>query len=101
MCNELYPDLTCLNELMYTTGKVRQEKCGITIKRRGKGSRGINKSKWQLKLEKEIELFRKELSLVDETQKDKILRSGKAKRVARKYKIESKTQIPCIKQELK
>ena len=101
LCNELNPDLTCLNELMYTTGKVLQEKCGITIKRRSKGSRGINKSKWQLKLEKEIELFRKELSLLDEIQKDKILRSGKAKKVVRKYKIESKTQIPCIKEELK
>ena len=54
LCNELNPDLTCLNELMYTTGKVLQEKCGINIKRRSKGSRGINKSKWQLKLEKEI-----------------------------------------------
>ena len=101
LCNELNPDLTCLNELIYTTGKDLQEKCGITIKRRSKGSRGINKSKWQLKLEKEIELFRKELSLLDEIQKDKILRSGKAKKVVRKYKIQSKTQIPCIKEELK
>ena len=32
---------------------------------------------------------------------DKILRSGKAKKAVRKYKIESKTQIPCIKEELK
>ena len=53
------------------------------------------------KLEKEIELFRKEFSLLGEIQKEKILRSGKAKKVVRKYKIESKTQIPCIKEELK
>ena len=101
LCNELNPDLTCLNELMYATGKVLQKKCGITIKRRSKGSRGINKSKWQLKREQEIELFRKELSLLDEIQKDKRLRSGKAKKVVRKYKIESKNQTPCIKEELK
>ena len=86
---------------MYTRGKGLQEKCGITIKRGSKGSHGINKSEWQLKLEKEIELCRKELSLLDESQKDKILRSGKAKTVVRKYKIESKTQVPCIKEELK
>ena len=30
-----------------------------------------------------------------------MLRSGRAKKVVRKYKIESKTQIPCIKEELK
>ena len=54
LCTELNPDLTCLNELMYTKGEVLQETCSITIKRRSKGSRGINKSKWQLKLEKEI-----------------------------------------------
>ena len=45
LCNELNPDLTCLNELMYKTGKVLQEKYGITIKRRSKDSRSINKSK--------------------------------------------------------
>ena len=31
ICNELNPNLTCLNELLYLAGKVLQEKCGLKL----------------------------------------------------------------------
>jgi len=101
ICNELNPDLTCLNELLYSAGKVLQEKCGMKLQKKRRNTRGTNKPKWQLKIEKEIEAFRREISLCEELQKDKEIRSGNAKKITRKYKIVSKSQIPSIKEELK
>ena len=101
ICNELNPDLSCLNELMYSAGKVLQEKCGLKLQKKRRKARDTNKPKWKLKIEKEIETFRRETSLYEELQKDKEIRSGIAKKVMRKYKIVSKSQIPSIKEELK
>ena len=101
ICNELNPDLTCLNELLYSAGKVLQEKCGMKLQKKRRNTRGTNKPKWQLKIEKEIETLRREISLCEELQKDKEIRSSNAKKVVRKYKIVSKSQIPSIKEELK
>ena len=101
ICNELNPDLTCLNELLYSAGKILQEKCGMKLQKKRRNTRGTNKPKWQLKIEKEIETLRREISLCEELQKDKEIRSSNAKKVVRKYKIVSKSQIPSIKEELK
>ena len=101
ICNELNSELTCLNELLYSAGKVLQEKCGMKLQKKRRNTRGTNKPKWQLKIEKEIETFRREISLCEELQKDKEIRSGNAKKISRKYKIVSKSQIPSIKEELK
>ena len=49
----------------------------------------------------EIESFRREISILEELQKDNGEKSGKARKVIRKYKILSKEQIPTIKEELK
>ena len=100
LCNEMDPNLTELNELIYATGKVIQKRCGVK-KRKQNSVRKPNKPKWQVKLDKEIKNFRKEISLPEEPQKDKEIRSGKAKKVIRKYKIESNDKIPTIKEELK
>jgi len=54
-----------------------------------------------VKIEKEIENFRREISILDELQKDNGKQSRKARKVIRKYKILSKEQIPTIKEELK
>jgi len=34
ICNELNPDLTYLNELLYSAGKVLQEKCGMKLQKK-------------------------------------------------------------------
>ena len=101
ICNELNPDLTRLSELLHSAGKVLQEKCDIKLQKKKRNTRGMTKQKWQLKIEKEIETFRREISLCEELQKKKGIRSGNAKEIMRKCKIVSKSQIPSIKEELK
>ena len=101
LCNEMDPNLTKLNELIYATGKVLQKRCGVKHKRKQNSVRKPNKPKWQVKIDKEIENLRKEISLLEELQKDKEIRSGKARKVIRKYRIESNDKIPAIKEELK
>ena len=53
------------------------------------------------KIDREIENLRKEISLLVVLRKDKEIRSGKARKVVRKYRIESNDKIPAIKEELK
>ena len=74
ICNELNPDVTCLNELLYSPGKVLQEKCGMKLQKQKRNTRVTNKRKWQLKIEKEIETFQREISSCEELQKDKEIR---------------------------
>ena len=101
LCNEMDPNLTELNELIYATGNVIQKRCGVKHKRKQNSVRKPNKPKWQVKIDKEIENLRKEISLLEGHQKGKEIRSGKARKVIRKYKIESNDKIPTIKEELK
>ena len=100
LCHDMNPDLTELNELIYATGRVLQAKCGIKSRKK-KTKRKPSKAKWQVKIEKEIENFRREISILEELQKDSGEKSGKARKVIRKYKILSKEQIPTIKEEPK
>jgi len=85
---------------MYATGRVLQAKCGIKLRKK-ETKKKPRKAKWQVKIEKEIENFRREISILDELQKDNGKQSRKARKVIRKYKILSKEQIPTIKEELK
>ena len=101
LCNKMDTNLTELNELIYATGKVLQNRCGIKHKRKQNSVHKPNKPKWQVTIDKEIENLRKEISLLEELQKDKEIRSGKARNVIRKYKIESNDKIPSIKEEVK
>ena len=101
ICFELNPDLTELNELIFSTGKVLQQKCGIKVKKRRKSPPKHQKPKWEAKIDKEIATFRREISLLEELQTNKGLRSGKARKVLRKYNIKDREQIAVIKEELK
>ena len=101
ICEEVNPDLTELNEIIYATSKVLQSKCGIKSKKKSNKKKKTNKPKWQVKIDKEIENFRKDISILEELQTDKDVRSGKARKVIRKYQIDSKEKIPAIKEELK
>ncbi|XP_065067405.1 uncharacterized protein LOC135692976 [Rhopilema esculentum] len=101
LCEETDPNLTELNELVYATGKVIQKRCGVKPKRKKRIVCKPSKPKWQVKIDKEIENHKKEISLLEELQKDKEIKSGKARKVLRKYKIKSKDQVPAIQEELK
>ena len=92
ICTERDPDLTELNQLIYATSKVLQEKSGIKNKRkRNKRKRqGLSKPKWQKQIDKEIENFRKEISILDELQRNGKLKSRKSRQVIREYHIENK-----------
>ena len=59
LCNEMDPNLTELNELIYATGKVLQKRCGVKHKRKQNSVRKPNKPKWQVKIDKEIENLRR------------------------------------------
>ena len=68
LCLDMNPDLTELNELIYATGRVLQAKCGIKSRKK-KTKRMPSKEKWQVKIEKEVENFRREVSILEELQK--------------------------------
>ena len=100
-CKLTTPDLTELNQLIYATAKVLQSKCGIRCKKKKPRLTPHKKPRWKLKIEKEIETMRSEISILEELQKNKDVRTGKACKVKRKYKLENKDQIPSIIEELK
>ena len=52
--------------------------------------------KWKLKIQKEINGYRKEISILD-----KMNKSIKVKKIKRKYAIKSIDKIPIIKEKLK
>eukprot|EP00795_Rhopilema_esculentum_P006964 gene6964-12586_t len=75
LCEETDPNLTELNELIYATGKVIQKRCGVKPKRKKRIVCKPSKPKWQVKIDKEIENHRKEISLLEELQEDKEIKS--------------------------
>ena len=54
LCNEMDPNLTELNELIYATGKVIHKRCGLKHKRKQNSIRKPNKPKWQEKLTEKL-----------------------------------------------
>ena len=81
ICTERDPDLTELNQLIYATSKVLQEKSGIKNKRNKGKRQGPSKPKWQKQIDKEIENFRKEISILDELQRNGKSKSRKSRQV--------------------
>ena len=98
---DLQPDLSTLNQLTYATAKTVQAKCGVKSKKR-KGQNTIaTKPKWERKIEKEVESYRKEISVLDEMEKNEKLKSGRARKVLRKHGIIRRDQIKVVKEQLK
>ena len=60
------------------------------------------KPKWKEKIEREIENFRGEISILDELSKGVAVKTRKTRKVIRKYKLSpEQTKIPEIKETLK
>ena len=56
---------------------------------------------WKIKIEKEIEKMQGELSIIEELARSTDVKSRKARKVKKKYKIKSLKDIPTIKEILK
>ena len=59
------------------------------------------KPKWKINIEKEIETMRGDMSILSETERNKVPKTRKARKVIRKYKITNAVDIPSIYEELK
>ena len=55
------------------------------------------KPKWKINVEKEIETMRGEMSKLSEIERNKDLRTGKLRKVIRKYKITNAINISSVK----
>ena len=54
------------------------------------------KPKWKINIEKEIETMRGDMSILSETERNKVPKTRKARKVIRKYKITNAVDIPSI-----
>ena len=54
------------------------------------------KPKWKINIEKEIETMRGDMSIFSETERNKVPKTRKARKVIRKYKITNAVDIPSI-----
>ena len=93
-------DLTSLNNIVYATAKAITNKLGVKTRKSKK--KHINKEpKWKVKLKKEIESLRAEISILDEISKGTIVKSRKSRRVKKKYNIIDKVSLDTAKEVLK
>ena len=92
-------DMTALNELTYATAKVIERQC--LPNRKKKKATTHKKPAWKLKIEKEIEAMRGEISILDELSRGNNVKSRKGRKVKRKYKLKSLEDIPPVKETLK
>ena len=96
---ELEPDLTELNQLIYAIACVVNPKTNNNSKPKAKICK---KPKWKEKIEREIEYFRGEISILEELSKGVAVKTRKARKVIQKYKVSpEQTKIPEITETLK
>ena len=91
-------DITTLNELTYSTAKAITERCGMKKKNR---NRTIQKRpSWKRKIQKEIEAFKGELSILKDLSKEINIKPRKGQKVKRKYKLQNETDIRTTKERI-
>ena len=79
----------------------KQLNLNLELNRKRKNMAKIEKPKWKINIEKEIETMRVEMSILIKIERNKYLKTRKTKKLMRKYKITSANDIPSIKEELK
>ena len=79
----------------------KQLNLNLELNRKRKNMAKIEKPKWKINIEKEIETMRVEMSILIKRERNKYLKTRKTKKLMRKYKITSANDIPSIKEELK
>ena len=93
-------DLTSLNALVYSTAKATTAKVGVKVNM--KKNYQVNKPpKWKVKIQKEIDLLRAEISILNEVSKGANLKTRKLRKIKRKYKISDEKALLSTKESLK
>ena len=88
-----------MNELTYSTAKAITERCGMKKKNRTRTSH--KQPAWKRKIQKEIESFRGELSLLEDLSKGINVKTRKGQKVKRKYKLQNENDIAKAKERIK
>ena len=94
---EMTVEINEYNELVYATAKVVTELCSPTRKRKVNPRKRPSR---KLKMEKEIEHLRGELSIVSELQRGINVKGKMCRKLKRKYKL-NKENITRVKETLK
>ena len=85
---DLKPNLTQLNEIIYASAKVLENICIKDTKQRNRNHN--KKPGWKLRIEREIEIIRGEISIMEEftrSENIKKFKSRKARKVKKEYKL--------------
>ena len=88
-------DMATLNELTYSTAKAITERCGMKKKNRNRTSH--KQPAWKRKIQEEIEAFRGELSILEDLSTGINVKTRKARKVKRKYKLKNENDITTAK----
>ena len=89
-----------VNIKLHASEKTVESKFKVKSKKKGKPDK-IKKPKWQIHIEKKIETMTREMPIFSKLGRNKNLKTRKARKVIRKYKITNAIDIPSIKEELK
>ena len=93
-------DLTSLNALVYSTAKAITAQVGVKVNR--KKNYQVNKPpKWKVKIQKEIDLLRADISFLNEVSKGANLKIRKLRKIKRKYKISDENALLSTTESLK
>ena len=86
--------------MLYAYAKMVESELGVKPEKKRKPDKN-KKSKWKIIIEKKIETMRGEMQILSIIERNKDLKTRKARKVIRKYKITNAIDIPSIKEELK
>ncbi|XP_042889217.1 uncharacterized protein LOC122264411 [Penaeus japonicus] len=90
-------DLNTINNLFYSTAKVITSELGVKVKK--KRQYNTNKPpKWKVKLQKEIDSLRAEISILDEMLKGTNVKTRKAKTIMKKNNITDGASLEIAKE---
>ena len=91
-CDDIKLNMNDVNTMLYACAKAVKSKLGVKPKKKRKPD--INqKPKWNINIEKEIETMAGEMSILSEIERNKDLKTRKARKVIGKYKITSVNDI--------
>ena len=92
--------LTELNQLIYAAAFIITEELGIKP-RKTTTNRKRKPPAWKMKIEKDIEMKRKELSILTELEKDSRVKERKIRNIERKYNIRRNQNLTEVKEIIK
>ena len=100
ICSGVDLDLTDLNIIIYATAKTIEARLGIRPKKKRK-HHVHKKPRWQMKIDKEIEDMRCEISILTEIENGNNPKTRKSRKLKRKFNLKNHAEIPVLKEELK